>query len=332
MTTVLPRVSVLIATYDRPHYLAGAIASVLRGSYADFEVIVSDDAGPPRNQEVVAAFRDRRVHYRRNPERLGIAGNHLAAAREARGDYVAILNDDDEWEPEMLATLAPILDRNPSVSVAFADHQVIDAFGVIDAAATKASSRRWKRDQLGAGLHRQFWKVALIDQSLAIVAALFRRKVIDWCDFPFETGAAYDLWLSYLACRGDRSAWYVPERLARYRAHPASETALSQERTARAAIFVYARLCGDLSLSGWHRVFADRLKFAQLTYALALLDKGDATAARRHLWSPLLSKYGARTAIALALSFTPGKMRASLIRGLRSTKPWMRSAGVEAVR
>ncbi|MGH7843223.1 MAG: glycosyltransferase, partial [Candidatus Binataceae bacterium] len=49
MTAGSPRVSVLIATHNRPAYLRGAIASVLASSYADFEVIVSDDAGPPCN-------------------------------------------------------------------------------------------------------------------------------------------------------------------------------------------------------------------------------------------------------------------------------------------
>ena len=318
--TAAPRVSVFIASYDRRHYLAEAIASVLRGNYQDYEVIVSDDAGPLENREVVAACGDRRVRYRRNPVRLGIAGNHLAALREAQGEYFAILNDDDVWEPELLATLVPILDNNPGVVCAFADHHIIDARGVVDPVKTEASSRRWKRDRLSAGLHRSFQKIALVDQSVAIVAGLFRRKAIDADAFRIESGSGYDLWLTYLACRSGAPAWYVPRRLARFRDHPASETARNRVGNARAAIFIYSRFCADPDLGAWRKPLTNRLRFAQLSYALALLDNGDPVAARRFLWPALTSRYGARAGAALALTFTPNRMRSSLVRALRASR------------
>ncbi|HLW71098.1 MAG TPA: glycosyltransferase family 2 protein [Candidatus Binataceae bacterium] len=320
MKPATPRVSVLIATHNRPDYLRGAIASVLLGAYAEFEVIVSDDAGPPHNRAVVESFADPRVHYRRNPERLGIAGNHLAAARDARGDYVAVLNDDDVWEPELLATLAPLLDANVNLAVAFADHHIIDADGALDAAATASSSRRWKRDRLADREYgnRDFQRIALVDQSIAIVAALFRRSAIDWSDFPLETGPAYDLWLTYLACRGGGAAWYASRRLARFRVHRESASVLESASAACAAIFIYSRLSADPALAHWRRLFAARLKYAHLRYALALSERGGTKSPREHLWLALCSKHGPRAALAMALSFVPDHVRANLLRRTRA--------------
>jgi len=315
-----PRVSVLIATHNRPDYLHGAIASVVAGAYPDFEVIVSDDAGPPRNHLVVESFADPRVRYRRNSDRLGIAGNHLAAAREARGVYLAVLNDDDEWEPDLLATLTPLLDANRNLAVAFADHHIIDADGAIDAAATASSSRRWKRDRLAEGEYgdRNFQRIALVDQSVAIVAALFRSSAIDWSEFSLEAGPAYDLWLTYLAFCSGGAAWYTPRWLARFRVHRESASVLESENAARAAIFIYSRLSAEPALANWRRPLTARLKNAHLRYALALSERGETRPAREHLWPALCSKHGPRAALAMALSFAPDQLRAMLMRGLRA--------------
>lgn len=91
-----PLVSVVIATYNRPAYLRLAIASVMRGSYQNFEILVTDDAGSDDNRRVVESFTDARLCYRRNATRLGSAGNHREALKIARGEYIGLLNDDDE--------------------------------------------------------------------------------------------------------------------------------------------------------------------------------------------------------------------------------------------
>jgi glycosyltransferase involved in cell wall biosynthesis len=327
-----PRVSVLIATHNRPDYLRGAIASALAGTYADFEVIVSDDAGPPANRGVAESFADPRICYRRNPERLGIAGNHLAAMREARGEYIAILNDDDEWERDLLATLVPLLDANANVAVAFADHHIIDADGVVDSVATTASSRLWQRDRLAGGEHgsAHLQRIALVDQSVAIVAALFRRSAIDWQDFPLETGPAYDLWLTYLAARSGGTGLYVPRRLARFRVHRESATELERESTARAAIFIYSRWHADPALAKWRRRFSARLKSAQLRYAIALSEQCETKQARAYLWPALRSKHGPRAALSIVLSFTPDRVRVKLLRAMRAVRrgSWRSPRGV----
>jgi tetratricopeptide (TPR) repeat protein len=115
-----PTVSVLLPTYNRPHYLRDAIAGVLAQRFTDWELLVMNDGGVDV-ADVVAAAGDERVRYLHRAENRGKAAclNELLA--EARGDYVAYLDDDDVWYPNHLETLAGALDENPEVGLAYSD-------------------------------------------------------------------------------------------------------------------------------------------------------------------------------------------------------------------
>lgn len=114
-----PAVSVLIRAFERPDGLTAAIASALAQSYRDLEVVVSDDSG--RLGYVAERFADPRVRYSPNPTPAGPAANLARAARLARGHLLAVLNDDDRWDPSFLARTVPILDSDPTIGVVFTD-------------------------------------------------------------------------------------------------------------------------------------------------------------------------------------------------------------------
>jgi glycosyltransferase involved in cell wall biosynthesis len=91
----LVEVSVNIITCNRPTYLESAIKSVLAQEGCDFELVVVD-TGHGINRKLVEKFNDSRIRY------FVFTTQHLAdarnfALRESEGDYVAILDDDDEW-------------------------------------------------------------------------------------------------------------------------------------------------------------------------------------------------------------------------------------------
>ena len=89
-------VSVILTVYKRTEYLAEALRSALNQFFPDFEIIVADDSGTAAAREIVANFGDGgRVKYLSNPTTLGVARSLVRAVGEARGRYIAILNDDD---------------------------------------------------------------------------------------------------------------------------------------------------------------------------------------------------------------------------------------------
>ena len=112
------KVTIIISTRNRASVLPRAVASVRMQSFADWELLVVDDGSSDDTEATVRALAasDNRIVYLRNERpSLSIAGATNWALREARGKYVAILDDDDAWIPvDKLARQVDFLDRNPS--------------------------------------------------------------------------------------------------------------------------------------------------------------------------------------------------------------------------
>lgn len=125
----MPKVSVILPTYNSAGYLSASISSVLDQSFGDFELLVLDNASSDETPAVVAGFDDPRLCYRRNPENLGFAGNIELGRRLARARYVAIQNSDDQWEHDHLAAAVGLLDVEPRLAFVHGRITTIDAAG-----------------------------------------------------------------------------------------------------------------------------------------------------------------------------------------------------------
>ncbi len=110
----MPRVSVIIPTYNRAEYLRSAIASALNQSYEDFEIMVVDDNSRDNTQEVVSSFQDKRVIYIRHEKNKGVSAARNTGIRDSNGEYVAFLDDDDEWLPDKLHKQVELMDKSSS--------------------------------------------------------------------------------------------------------------------------------------------------------------------------------------------------------------------------
>lgn len=98
----MPLVSVVIATKNRPALLERAVKSVLLQSVADLEIIVVLDRDEPETMAMLGALRDERVRMYFNAEPAGPGAARNAGAGQARGEWIAFLDDDDEWLPTKL--------------------------------------------------------------------------------------------------------------------------------------------------------------------------------------------------------------------------------------
>ena len=130
-----PTISILMPTYNTPaRYLRRAIDSVLSQVYPYFELCINDDGST--SAETLAtldecARRDRRIHVKRSPVNMGISRATNAALGVARGDYVAMLDHDDELAPEALVEVVRALNRDPDLDVVYTDQDYIDADGTV---------------------------------------------------------------------------------------------------------------------------------------------------------------------------------------------------------
>ena len=135
----MPRVSVIIPTYNRREYVQEAIDSVLTQTYTDYEIIVIDDGSTDGTGEALQARYGDRIHYEWQ-ENQGESVARNRGIELAQGEYIAFLDSDDLWLPEKLEKQARILDENPNVGLVYAQAQFIDEDGVLLESGTSADS------------------------------------------------------------------------------------------------------------------------------------------------------------------------------------------------
>jgi glycosyltransferase involved in cell wall biosynthesis len=99
----MPHISVVLPTHNRSGLLPLTLRSVLRQHGVDFEVIVVDDGSTDDTAEVVAGLGDPRIRLVRHDTPQGVAAARNRGIAEARGAWVAFLDDDDLWAPDKLA-------------------------------------------------------------------------------------------------------------------------------------------------------------------------------------------------------------------------------------
>lgn len=123
----MPQVSVIIPTCNRPRLLPTAIRSVLGQTFRDLELVVVDDASDDCVIEIVNAFKDERVRLIRHDSRRGGAAARNTGIRNSCGEYIAFLDDDDEWYPEKLARQMELMSRaQPEVAAVYTGYIVVD--------------------------------------------------------------------------------------------------------------------------------------------------------------------------------------------------------------
>src|ERR1039457_612864 len=129
--SVLPKVTVALGTYNRSHYLGGAIQAILNQTYPDFKLVILDNASTDDTPQIVAKFQDPRICYIRHAVNIGGLANGRMAVDICETEYLIITHDDDRMKPEMLSKQVEILDKHPEVVLASCNMESIDENGDI---------------------------------------------------------------------------------------------------------------------------------------------------------------------------------------------------------
>lgn len=211
----MPKLSVLLPVYNGAAHVGDAVASVLDQTFADFELLILDDASPDDSAAIAESFGDARVRVVRNEENVGQVATLNRGLRAASGEYIARLDQDDVCLPARFERQVAVLDADPSVAVVGTWIDVVDDDGrVVDALRTTID-----------GLADAVFLTLVNRLPIAHPSVMVRtRPVLD--AGGYDEAVRYcedmDLWRRLLlAGRGIR---VVPEPLLRYRVHAGQQS------------------------------------------------------------------------------------------------------------
>jgi glycosyltransferase involved in cell wall biosynthesis len=226
---VTPRVSVLMATWNRARFLPDAIEGVLAQTMPDFELIVSDNASTDETRELVDRYaqRDPRVRYFCNDTNVGLTRNfNLCYLRSSEDVPFWVAHpSDDRWHPQFLERTVGVMDAHPDVALVHTDAFRTDSGGEV--------INRWSdlwRYLPPPGKHRALREL-IRDCYICYPTALARRRAVEEL-YPRPHGELWDPqftpvmdWSFYLGfmARG-ALAYYLDEPLAYFRKHAGALT------------------------------------------------------------------------------------------------------------
>ncbi len=260
-----PKVSVLIPVFNRENFINECIQSALDQTYANFEVVVVDNASDDGTWEICQRFaaQDQRVRVFRNTTNIGPVRNWNRCAEEARGEFSKILFSDDTLELGCLAEMVPKL-ADPDVALVYCAARI---------GATKRQAKIFyslgepARLSSTQFLNRLLWGDAPVSPG----AFLIRTKDLLTnlhADFPTATprpfaehGAGPDVMILLLTAGHYSFVEHLPAQLVYFRAHEGSFTIANSNKQVpqgyKSALSHY--LVKHKGRAPWMRYLADGL-------------------------------------------------------------------------
>ena len=270
----MPRVSVIIPTYNRPDLLRHTLKSVSDQTFTDFEIIFVDDGSVVAGvEEVCREFPGCRYILQENQGRSSARNRGIM---EAKGDLIAFVDDDDLWKPEKLEKQVAFLDRNPHVGLVHSPTEKMSADGTSAGELIGSNNPEWRKGNV--------FRYAVRGCVVKSGTPLVRGEVFKRCGYfdpDLHTGEDWEFW-ARVAYRYEFGV--IPEPLAYCRIHDGSLT--RQDLYMKVPSYMATKLCayvepGDRPLVRRQCCMAYLGTIGRFT--------GPQSAKRlRHLWKALL--------------------------------------------
>lgn len=211
-------VSVVIPAFNQARYLKLALDSALRQTHEDLEIIVVDDGSTDDTAEVCRSITDARLRYIHQPN----DGTHGLGARnrgmlEARGEWIALLDQDDVWDHGKLSAQLALAQAHPHSGCIFCPVRFIDQEGQVTG---QQRADLPEGDAYPALLTKNFYYVS---------SSLFRRTLLSVAGLPSEARGFGD-WELWLALTRHTRVSVLPKHYCDYRIQPAGYLELQKSR------------------------------------------------------------------------------------------------------
>ncbi len=205
-----PKVSVIIISYNRAQLLKVAMQTVFDQTFEDFELLIIDDGSPDDTENTVKAFHDPRLRYIKHAQNQGEGAARNSGVQHAEGEYIAFLDDDDEWLPNKLQLQVELLDAQPK-HVGFVHSALINFYADT---GEEVEKKRPVETVSGKVFDR------LLQDNFVILSTVMARKECFDAAGPFDlsipAGLDYDMWVRISQ---NYEFAYIDTPLIKYRIH-----------------------------------------------------------------------------------------------------------------
>jgi len=239
----MPKFSVCIPAY-KSRFLAECIDSILRQTYADFELIILDDCSPEPVEAIVSSFPDPRIRYACNAVNVGavrLTDNWNSCLALAGGEFIVIMGDDDRMRSDYLETFLALMAAYPDLDVYHCRSEVIDSEGRPLQLTPACPAYERVCDHIWHRLHQ--WRSQYISDFVYRTEAL--RRLGGFYPLPLAWGS--DDITAYRAC-ADKGMAHTNHPVFCYRSNALSITSSGNDLQKMASNVAYAR---------WLRGFLD---------------------------------------------------------------------------
>ena len=125
----MPKVSIILSSYNHEKFIAASIESVLNQTFQDFELLIFDDGSQDNSREIIKSFDDSRIKFFPYEKNRGSYFAFQELLKISSGKYVAFQHSDDIWGNTKLEKQVDFLDKNPNYEVCFTLAKFIDEYG-----------------------------------------------------------------------------------------------------------------------------------------------------------------------------------------------------------
>jgi len=209
----MPKVSVIIPAYNQAKYLRDAIDSVLNQTFQDLELIIVDDGSTDETRDIVSSYNHNKITYIYQ-ENQGLSSARNTGIKSSNGSYLAFLDSDDLFLPNIIEDQIIALHNQPTLKVVLCGWNYIDEHGSVIISVIP-----WEK------YPNPDLESLLIGMPYVPTGTLFRRDCFEGIGLFDETltgGEDWDLFIR-LASTNNLMAW-TKGILCNYRIHSSNMT------------------------------------------------------------------------------------------------------------
>lgn len=243
----LPKISVVLPSFNQVKYLESTILSVLDQKYPNLEFIIIDGGSTDGSKEIIEKYA-KHIDYWVSEADLGQSHAINKGLKRATGDWVCWQNSDDIFYPFAFELLAKAINKNPNLDFIIGDINLIDENDLL------IRSMRYVRPTYKS----------LLAEGMVLTnqAAFWRRDLhtkIGWLNESLHYGFDYEWFLRILSLTSH--SFHISAILGALRLHAETKTSLYQQRFYEE----YQHILSGRTLPNWHKYL---FKFRRLLLTL----------------------------------------------------------------